>query len=263
MGFMDFLGNTAKSLVTGVTGAIGDLPGTLISGAINQFSAKQAFDRNKEAASEAFDRSYGAYKTRYQDTASDMRAAGINPIMAASGGFNVGGQPSMSSAQAPMSQSPTMGSSATSGKTVAEEEKVKYEKTEILSRISKMGEEAALATQQSFESRAREGVANQQEENLKQELTKLKAETLKVAAETFLTTEQTRNTSTQRQLIIQNIREMKAIADRLAAVNKVYEGPAGEYLGFIEALMKALNIHNIITPGRDTGAPKPKIGGKK
>ncbi|WNK12918.1 MAG: DNA pilot protein [Microvirus sp.] len=243
MGFLD----SALSAVTGgLTGFLGDLPGTLVSGVMNQFSAKQAYDRSQDSAQEAFNRSQEAYKTRYQSTAKDMREAGINPIMAASGGFNVSGQPTMASVQAPVAQTPVMGTGSSSAKNVAEADRVAYEKTEILSRIAKMGEDAALAIQQKEESRSREGVADQQEKNLKEEFVKIKAETLKIAYQISQTQEETANTVIQRKLIVQNIREMKMIADKLEKTNAAYNGPAGEVLGFVDALTDALNLHNVL-----------------
>jgi hypothetical protein len=60
------------------------------SALINKRSAKDAGNASRAASAEAFERDHEAYKTRYQDTTTDMRKAGLNPILAASGGFNVG-----------------------------------------------------------------------------------------------------------------------------------------------------------------------------
>ena len=45
---------------------------------------------NQQMANIAYRRSSRSYKSRYQDTMADMRHAGLNPILTATGGFNVG-----------------------------------------------------------------------------------------------------------------------------------------------------------------------------
>ena len=53
---------------------------------------------SKKEAAKARSWSERMYKRRYQHTVADMRAAGLNPILAASGGFNVGSGPTVSKA---------------------------------------------------------------------------------------------------------------------------------------------------------------------
>jgi len=243
---MSFFGDILGSATKGITGLFADLPGQLVGGVLNQFNAKQAFDRSQESADKAWANSAEAYRTRYQTTTQDMKAAGLNPILAASGGFNVSGQPSMATVQAPMAQAPPSNPSSSSAKNIAETERVAYEKQEILAKISKMGEETALAIQQKEESRSREGVYDEQVKNLREEFIKIKAETLKIAYDISQTKEMTANTIMQRKLIVQNIREMKSIADKLEKTSEAYRGPAGDVLGFIDALTDALNLHNVL-----------------
>lgn len=77
------------SLGAAAIGAGGALGSSLISGA---FNARQA--------AKAFDRSVLAYKHRYQWAVEDLRAAGLNPILAATGGMT-GGAPSAQAATMP------------------------------------------------------------------------------------------------------------------------------------------------------------------
>lgn len=56
----------------------------------SRLSAKEQREWAAEQARLAFDRSKNLYASRYQITMKDMRKAGLNPILAASGGFNVG-----------------------------------------------------------------------------------------------------------------------------------------------------------------------------
>lgn len=53
----------------------------------------------RDAASTASWKNIHAYRNRYQWTTEDMRKAGLNPILAASGGFNVGSGPTIAPAQ--------------------------------------------------------------------------------------------------------------------------------------------------------------------
>lgn len=103
--------SVGSSLIGGLTGSLSSIPGALLGGAVDlgsswlgnkligQPNADEAYAQSKEASAKAFDRSYGAYKKRYQDTMADMEKAGLNPILAASQGFNVGGQPEMTAAK--------------------------------------------------------------------------------------------------------------------------------------------------------------------
>lgn len=114
---MDFIKPIASNILGNVGGqvignALVTQPNANTAFGQSQYATAQAYERSKEAASAAWDRSYGAYKTRYQDTMNDMRLAGLNPILAASGGFNVGSSPnapaaSVSTAQAFKADQPT------------------------------------------------------------------------------------------------------------------------------------------------------------
>ena len=94
----------AAGLLKNVVPIIGDMASSAFGDILGDDNAEKAYGQSKEASALQFEREYGAYKTRYQDTMADMEKAGLNPILAASGGFNVGSGPKASTAQAFQSQ---------------------------------------------------------------------------------------------------------------------------------------------------------------
>lgn len=138
---------------------------------------KSTSDANQAArlnSAESFAREYGAYKTRYQDTVADMREAGLNPILAASGGFNVGSGASSTPAQTFQTQYPDV---STSAKNVAEA-------FESRSRVSKNAQEIKNLVKQA---RLTEVMSNETAEKIQKltaEITKLQIEGEKLAYST-------------------------------------------------------------------------------
>ncbi len=106
----------SENIKSGIGGAVGALPSTLIQNRLNQANSARAFSS-----------SMGAYKTRYQNTTADMRAAGLNPVLAASGGFNVGNAPTR-----PMIPGVDMSSGASSAKNFRETEQMDTIRTKII-----------------------------------------------------------------------------------------------------------------------------------
>lgn len=258
------------SLATGVIGAVTDLPGTLISTGLNAFNAFTANERSKENAQEAFNRSQEAYGSRYQTTVNDMRKAGINPIMAATGGFNVSGQPSMQAPTAPMANSPTMGTSASSAREVAQTAKTQEEtrKTiaetdKVIAETEKTLSENKLVLENILKTREETKVATQTERNLvtqmfnlEMDFTRKGREIKKLDEEIMLIGEQSRQTAAsakqlealtskvadEKNLLKQQAREISYIADKLKRTADVYNGPLGGIVGGINTMTDALNL---------------------
>lgn len=68
-------------------------------------AATTQFSREEKSAMDSYKRSIDAYKNRYQMTVNDMAKAGLNPILASSGGFNVGSGVQSTPARAQMASS--------------------------------------------------------------------------------------------------------------------------------------------------------------
>jgi len=186
-GITDFIGNAWDSvteipgkIISGLSGAVSDVGGKYLESKVidqpasalawsqSKEAADTAWARSKEASALQFDREYGAYKNRYQDVAKDMAKAGLNPILAASGGFNVGSGPNAAMPHVPQAQgyqpqSPTGISSASSlnlaqrkkvdaetAKTQQETKKIVQEMQFILSQIAKSDTETGRIAQETL-----------------------------------------------------------------------------------------------------------------
>lgn len=170
MSLTDFVSSAGKSLVSSAfdlgTGMIG---------------AKYASGLSGDAARAAFERSYKAYKRRYQDTTADMKAAGLNPILAATSGFNVGGGVSAPMAQTFPVQQGHFGSSAlnlaqtekTEEETNLTRDKSDLTKKQVLHEITKIAQTEGQIGKTAQETKN----LVQQLENAKQDLKRLIAVT--------------------------------------------------------------------------------------
>jgi len=233
----------------------------LSSEVIQRPNADYANDYNTASAKEAFDRTYGAYKTRFQDTAADLRAAGLNPILAAGGGFQVGQgvtapMPSGNMAQSPVSD---FGSSAKAlaetAKTEAEVGKTKAD-TELA--LKRSMESVAKA----YEAREKAGLANTQERKTYQELTNLEANFYKIRHEIDLVKQQvsesgsrsklnmasaeqmqalTKKVENEKEVLSQTAKEIALKVQALQEINEIYRSPSGAVIGVIRAIMQAVH----------------------
>jgi len=225
---------------------------------INKPNSQYATDMSRVNAKEAFERSYGAYKSRYQDTARDMKAAGINPIMAASSGFQVGNAVNAPIAQSFQPHQPNI-NAVNSGKTLQEQQKIKAETVKTFEQALKIRAETGLAT-------ANEKKAVQDTQNLKRNMVlmakqinltqqKIKESRSKVEltdskiAETNVNIKKIKE---QKLKIIKEAQKLGYESQKLKRVADVYASPSGKILVWINEILGSLGINVGLIKGLNT-----------
>lgn len=158
------------------------LAGGVISGLFGRSNAKQQQSASRDSSTTAWNREYGAYKSRYQDTMADMRAAGLNPIMAAGGGFNVGSGPSASAAPMAMANAPQF-NFASSAKDMTQAEVNQEKITETFNKSAKILQETRVLNQKELETLANTGLLLNKHELISQQIDLTDQQRVKLAIE--------------------------------------------------------------------------------
>lgn len=262
-------------IIGGAGKFLGSAAGDFLGNALGISNADRAYEQSKEATALAFDRSMEAYKSRYQNTTADMRAAGLNPILAATGGFSVGSAPQMASAQAFQAPAP-YGYAAQSVRNITETEKVEEEVKKVIQEtdrtmqeVQKVSAEKELAIQKRLESiaqtqkaRAEAGKANAQEwesttaafeaqarmVKMRSEIEKNYADAHQLMTRANLNeqerknlAEKIQNISVERTKLEQEINVLLLQMDKMARIADVYASDAGATIAYAKEIADVLD----------------------
>jgi len=188
----------------------------------NNMLAGQANESSAKAAAASYANNMKAFQRRYQDTVVDMRAAGLNPILAASGGFNVSGAPTMPMAQSfpgTMSFGHNLSSTAKDYQDV-EQSKTEVQKKEveinnIMQDTAKKKEEVKETIERTLKTRAETGKITQEEMLIGRQIINTIEDTMKKTQEIRLMRAEIIRTLSQADLNDQQKLQVKSDISRL------------------------------------------------
>ena len=270
MGFMDWISSAGDLIGKGVQGLMQDLPATAMQFGLGQLTANLGGQMSARQSAEAFERSQGAYGTRYQTTMQDMRKAGLNPILAASGGFGVGNAPQMAAPQAFQAPAPVVLPSSASAKNVAEQTNIEYDTLKKREEIKNIIEDTNVKLEEQvniFEDtikkrkeqnllEAQELKSYQETVNLVQdfqikikilaktaeEIRLVKAQTAQSGAATAELRALEKQAQAKTDELRQIERELRATNERLEKSTDIYKRPMGTIWGAIRGSLEMLGI---------------------
>ena len=242
MGFFTDLGT---SLVGGALDLGGSWASNELIGRPNQKEAYKLADKN---SARAFARSYGAFKRRYQDTVHDMRQAGLNPILAASGGMPAGNAVQISPANPAIP--PNYDNSATAaGRNISQSTQAKAKAQESVANVFKIRAEEGLASAREREANANtfklEGDLQRigaEIDRLKQERIRIMNESSRTQADTERIEQLTKESKAKTKQIKAIYRQLMLEMNKLRMIAEVYKGPVGQEIAYINALMGRIGL---------------------
>lgn len=253
------------------------LGGIGLQSALGSGSAKTQFRYGMEAQRDAQNFSSSQYANRYQITTDDMYKAGLNPILAASGGFNVGGQPIGHGFTPSMYQPQSVDFSASARnitqaikthKTIDPEvQKIRTEiainlkkENEILAKTAKLRAEKGLIKAE--ETLALKRVAevqknilrmSQEIEESQNRINMLKEKINLTQHESKLLKQREKEHYQLTNRIRQEYTNLKNSGQKLIQLGDVYSGTFGKILTYVQEILKTIPLIGILLPSGKGG----------
>lgn len=213
---------------------IASAAGAYLTNMMGQQNADTAWERSQQGAAWAYEN----YKRRYQDTSADMYKAGLNPILAASGGFNVSGQPA---APTPTISPTPQVDFASSAKSYSEVDKNKQT-------IINMKKDAELTIKKTEETvqkaeklRREQKLITAQEQVALKQYWAVQAQFKKDIQQAYLSIEKQDLTRKQIKNLELQAKKLQAQLEKLSKISNVYKSDFGNILTFVGALMESFN----------------------
>jgi hypothetical protein len=218
-----FASNLGKKVSDAAPGIATDLASSALQNYFfGQPNADNAFNQSLYGSAVSFDRSYNAYKRRYQDTVADLKAAGLNPILAATGGLSVGNAPTMAQPQAFQAHQPPIFGTQ-SAKNIAD------------TRLSDKKAEQAVA--ETYLARAKKGLVKAEEKVAYKNVSKILSEIRLNAQKAF----EAKGKGEQAWQNVKNLIKQKEMLEleieKLKKISAVYSNPGGQTIAYVEKLL--------------------------
>lgn len=237
--FSDFVGGLGDSigglLGAGAGAAIGGLPGAIVGGGLGLLtggeSSAQQYKNSERLLASQVGYSERAMRNKYQWMVSDLRRAGLNPILAAKGGLQ-GGAVTYSAPTAGYPGVPDWTSSARnlqSAQTERQRTELTYEQIAVERKrnglVEAQEEQAMAKRDESMENvkkiqreieliQRKRDFTQQDTERVKQLSLQLRAQVIKIIAE----------------------------SEKLIKIAEVYKGPLGKQIAYFKELVGKLNL---------------------
>lgn len=218
------------------------LAGSAYAASRQKDAANTAWDREKNYANLNWQRQLDLYKSRYQYTTEDMREAGLNPILAAQGGFQIGNTISPQMPNHPMvaNNVPQFGSTARDF-AVAElsQQQTKTEQQ----KIKNLKEQAKETIARTYVERAKKGLITQQERESVQKVQKMHAEIERMNNEILLMKDRGENIQAETRKLAQHMRMVDLEMKKLKQQSNVYTTSYGQWMQYLKAFTEAIGIN--------------------
>ncbi len=215
-----------KDVFNTVKGPLTDIAGRYVDNQlIGLPNAQTAYNQSKEGSTTAWNRSYGAYKRRYQDTMADMKKAGLNPMLAAGSGFTVSGQPNAPAAKGYQAQSTTF-SPSQSKKNIAE-----TQRSRAITKLTT--NQAATELKKAIKITKENRVITQQEAETIERTSLLMEQNAKTNAEWKLT-------NAKRQQVVLLNQRLRLLMKKLGKQGGVYNNTYGTILTYIREILGSI-----------------------
>lgn len=214
------------------------------------------------------------YNNRYRMTVEDMKRAGLNPILAASGGFSVGSSPSLKVPSVAMAPAPGVESFSSSARNFAsasreidEAARTRIDTLKRVQEIELVGKQIDETVAKAANLRASENLMHWQEKKLLVEIKKARKEikelTTRIAvnrsrvpeikSKMRLQQSQAGKTDVEVSKIIadtkmlhKKIQEVTYGLNQLGKMAEVYDGAFGQWLTYAREVMKALGLQPVV-----------------
>lgn len=202
--------------------AIGAIVGAVIGAVAASESADKSIKANKEMMEEQNMMNMENYKKRYQLTTQDMRSAGLNPILAATGGFSVGNAPQVQTHAPDMSAFANSASAlANSAKAFGEASMIDEETEKVKAETEKIKADADLSFTEALYKRGLNDLAKVQTEKTGFETKQVMSQTAKTIAETDYIGSQ--KTFTEQKTSESRANERRLVSDIQVNISKIQE----------------------------------------